>query len=174
MLRHIMSVSLAIAACATFIPTKVNAATLTVIPVGEVKKNSTESIDFIFAFTPNLSSPNITKFLSLDYKYDGTELSLSEKTSERPQFIAEVGTQVINTTTIARLTFDVIGPIKDGKADLYDAQVYYDDGGVLDVTPIASGADVVPVPEPLTIFGTATALGCGVLFKRKSSKKTVS
>jgi hypothetical protein len=30
------------------------------------------------------------------------------------------------------------------------------------------------VPEPLTIFGTATALGCGVLFKRKSSKKTVS
>ena len=31
-----------------------------------------------------------------------------------------------------------------------------------------------PVPEPLTIFGTATALGCGVLFKRKSSKKIVS
>jgi hypothetical protein len=39
------------------------------------------------------------------------------------------------------------------------------------------GSDFVTsttVPEPLTMFGTATALGCGVLFKRKSSKKTVS
>jgi hypothetical protein len=39
------------------------------------------------------------------------------------------------------------------------------------------GSDFVTsttVPEPLTIFGTATALGCGVLFKRKSSKKTLS
>ncbi len=39
------------------------------------------------------------------------------------------------------------------------------------------GSDFVTsttVPEPLTIFGTATALGCGVLFKRKSSRKTLS
>jgi hypothetical protein len=39
------------------------------------------------------------------------------------------------------------------------------------------GSDFVTsttVPEPLTIFGTATALACGVLFKRKSSKKTLS
>jgi len=30
------------------------------------------------------------------------------------------------------------------------------------------------VPEPITMFGTATALGLGVLFKRKSSKKKKS
>jgi hypothetical protein len=30
------------------------------------------------------------------------------------------------------------------------------------------------VPEPLTIFGTATALGWGVLLKRKSFKKKKS
>ena len=30
------------------------------------------------------------------------------------------------------------------------------------------------VPEPLTIFGTAIGLGCGVLLKRKSSKKKKS
>jgi hypothetical protein len=31
-----------------------------------------------------------------------------------------------------------------------------------------------PVPEPLTIFGAATALGYGAIFKRKYSKKTES
>jgi hypothetical protein len=31
-----------------------------------------------------------------------------------------------------------------------------------------------PVPEPLTIFGAATALGYGAILKRKSSKKKVS
>jgi hypothetical protein len=28
-----------------------------------------------------------------------------------------------------------------------------------------------PVPEPLTIFGTAIGLGCGVLFKRNLLKR---
>jgi hypothetical protein len=30
------------------------------------------------------------------------------------------------------------------------------------------------MPEPVTIFGTATALGWGVLLKRKSSKRKKS
>jgi hypothetical protein len=44
-----MSVSLAMTACATLIPTKANAATLTVTPVGTLQKNPGESITFIVA-----------------------------------------------------------------------------------------------------------------------------
>jgi len=72
------------------------------------------------------------------------------------------------------IRFDVLTPVKDGISDLFDAKVFYEENGLQGETPFASGADVVPVPEPLTIFGTATAFGCGVLFKRKFSKKTVS
>ncbi|MEM6398769.1 MAG: PEP-CTERM sorting domain-containing protein [Cyanobacteria bacterium P01_D01_bin.116] len=38
-------------------------------------------------------------------------------------------------------------------------------------TTFTANVSVEPVPEPLTIFGTATALGIGTVFKKKYSKK---
>jgi len=99
MLRHIVSVSLAMTACATLMPTRANAATLTVIPVGEIQKQPGESIEFIFAFTPNSPSLFNSKFLALTYQYDGSELSLSLN----GQNIAPINTIVNNTTTIGRV-----------------------------------------------------------------------
>ncbi|HEY9300943.1 MAG TPA: PEP-CTERM sorting domain-containing protein, partial [Phormidium sp.] len=91
--------------------------------------------------------------------------------------------------TIASYTFDVLKPIKDGKADLFNARIsyteYYPTATIYNLeTPITFGGDVVPVlepltpvpepstsvPEPLTIFGTATAFGGVILLKRKSFK----
>ncbi len=175
MLRHIMSVSLAITACAIFMPKKAMAATLTIVPVGEIQKNRADVVEFIFAFTPPPPRPNVSiLFKSLTYKWDGSELSL------RTSAVIKEDSVITNTTTVGRISFDVFNPpVKDGNSDLFDAKVNYEEFSVIFPsfrleTPIASGADVVPVPEPITIFGTAIGLGCGVLFKRNSFKKTVT
>jgi hypothetical protein len=144
-------------------PTKANAATLTVIPVGEIQKNPGDSIEFIVALTPTPFNPNVMRFLSLNYNFDGNELSFSRRN------IIPMNTIVNNTTTIGRITFDVLRPIKDGRSD-FNATAFYEEGAVSG-SASASGADVVP--EPLTIFGTATALG-GIFFKRKSLKNKKS
>ena len=173
MLRHIMSVSLAMTACATLIPTKANAATLTVTPVGTLQKQPGESITFIVALNQAPSTGNVLKFIFLDFNYDDSELSPSVNGIN----LEPPNTPVNNTKTIARLTFDVLRPVKDGMSDLFNVRAIYRDGesAVSQLTSIAPGVvDVVPVPEPLTIFGTATALGCGALFKRKSSKNKKS
>jgi hypothetical protein len=70
MLRHIMSVSLAMTACATLIPTKANAATLTVTPVGTLQKKPGESITFIVALNQAPSTGNVLRFIFLDFNYD--------------------------------------------------------------------------------------------------------
>ena len=62
-------------------------------------------------------------------------------------------------------------------SELYTLLLINDSSGSVIQDGTFFGSDFVTsttVPEPLTIFGTATALGCGVLFKRKSSKKTLS
>jgi hypothetical protein len=62
-------------------------------------------------------------------------------------------------------------------SELYTLLQVNDSSGLVIQDGTFVGSDFVtstPVPEPLTMFGTATALGCGVLFKRKSSKKTLS
>jgi hypothetical protein len=174
MLRHIVSVGLAMTACATLMPTKANAATLTVTPIGSLQKKPGESITFIFSLNPApFEGFNSFTFQELFYDYDGTELSLRKEEIEPPNTI------VNNTRTIATITFDVLqGVKKDGQSDLFGAYALYNEGGKDDPTtntPDATGTfDVQPVPEPLTIFGTALGLGCGVLFKRKSFKKTLS
>jgi hypothetical protein len=169
MLRHIISVSLAMTACATLIPTKANAATLTVIPIGGLQRNPGDSITFIFSLNPAPSIGNVLRFTSFDYAWDGSELSFN-----REEFRAEIDSPINNTTTIGRVVFDVTAPVKDGGSDIFDAVAFTREGDEAIRTPSDSVVDVHPVPEPLSIFGTATALGCGVLFKRKSSKKTVS
>jgi hypothetical protein len=178
MLRHIIPVSLAMTACATLIPTKANAATLTILPVGEIAKRPGDSVEFIFSFSPR-PSLQVT-FLKLTPNFDGTELSLDLSKSS---FSVQPNTTLNNTVTLARLVFDVITPVKNGIPDVLGI-VDYQETDLSSGTPIgqfsagARGADVVPipepVPEPLTMFGTAIGLGCGALFKRKFSKKTVS
>ena len=169
MLRHIVSVSLAMTACAALMPTKANAATLTVTPVGEITKNPGDSIEFSFVLTPAPSSTvKVNLFAS---GRDSSELSSS--TGGTP---FEIGSLITMATTFTS-RHTVLTPVKDGISDL-NVLLLYDEfgpsGTFTNLQATALGADVVPVPEPLTIFGTATAFGCGVLFKRKSSKKTIS
>jgi hypothetical protein len=171
MLRHIISVSLAMTACASFIPTKANAASLTFLPVGSLQRNPGDSIEFILALNPapHTNTEEVVKFLRFDFTYDGNELSLFKD----PERLVAPNTIVNNTRSIARFTFNVLQPVKDGITDV-SALVEFEDDFITTGIITSENLDVEPVPEPLTIFGTATALGCGVLFKRKSSKKTVS
>ena len=170
MLRHIVSVSVGMIACATLMHTRANAATLTIIPSGEIQKSSGELIEFSLVLDPAPFSP--VKILgSILLGLDGGELS-----SVEPGIITTPsGTLINTTTTIATYKYKVLTPVKDGVSDL-QATVFYEESSPSDIIRFvsANGADVVPVPEPLTIFGTAIGLGCGVLFKRKSFKKTLS
>jgi hypothetical protein len=172
MLRHIISVSLAITACASLIPTKVNAATLTLLPVGTLQKNPGDSIEFILTLNPAPTSGNGLEILNIDLPdYDGNELSLDLTKSTK--FLP--GTLITNTTTIANFVFNVLQPVKDGNSDVVAAVLYYNNGEDTYSTTISGPPlDVQPVPEPLTILSAATAVGYGVILKRKSSKKTLS
>jgi hypothetical protein len=175
MLRQIVSISLAMTACATFIHTRANAATLTVIPVDTLQKNPGDSITFKFVVNPVASNPldldipnrNIITFMGFGYQYDPDELFFREVNYIKPIF-----TRFSNTTTIIEITFDVLRSIKDGQSD-FNAQVSYIDflGGSRDSPAAPEILDVQPVPEPLTIFGATTALGYGVILKREFSKK---
>jgi hypothetical protein len=116
MLRHIISVSLAMTACATLIPTNAKAATTIVIgPDGKEIITTT-------------GDPPV-----------------SEEPSPSPSF-----------------------PPGD-----YPPSTPTPNGPRLPDTPGVDPPRVL-VPEPLTIFGTATALGWGVFLKRKSFKKKKS
>jgi len=170
MLRHIMSVSLVMTACATLMPTMANAATLTLAPVGTLQKKPGDSIEFILTLSRDLVSENVLKFLTIGYSWDGNELFLRE------EYLAPDTIIVDNPTIISRFTFDVVQPVKDGISDFFEVNVYYQDGLVVKEISTEGLFDVVPVPdesvpEPLTMFGAAAALGYGAIFKRKYSKK---
>ena len=178
MLRHIISVGLAMTACASLVLTKANAATFTLEPIGSLQRNPGDLIEFVLKVDPNSNPPSgnngnnavVIQGITVSY-FHSKELS-------KPQIVDPVpaGTRLTTLTTIARFISTVLEPEKDGDGDIA-TRVFYDEEGRGSglVNVIKGGAyDVQPVPEPLTIFGTATALGCGVLFKRKSSKKTVS
>jgi hypothetical protein len=164
-------VSLAMTACATFIPTKVKAATLTGLPAGEIPRRPGESVEFTFVLTPALNS-TVTVTGGI-FQVDNSELS--PLTALR--FVG-LNNPITTTTTIARGTYKVGTPVKDGISDASIRQLLYEEkssSGTVTNPPLSANAgDVVPVPEPLTMFGTAIGLGGGVLFKRKSSKKIVS
>ena len=178
MLRQIVSVTLAVTACVTLIPTKVNAASLSFTADGSTVKKPGESITFKVSLHPDSTG---SRFEGLDksggqrgFVWDGNELSLA---TESFQYMNEVLT---NTTTIAYITFNVLeGVVKDPSTtgDFGSVKALVRDSlgkrGTIESTQDA--IDVVPpVPEPLTIFGTAIGLGCGVLFKRKFSNKSAS
>lgn len=171
MLRHIISVGLAMTACVALMPTKAKAATLTIIPSGEIPKNPGDLIEFSFVFTPDPGS--VVTFRSAGFSRDPSELS----SALGGGFTFPINGLINNETTVLRRTFTVLTPFKDGIRDLTGAVVYREPTSPNEIIISAPGADIVPaeaVPEPLTIFGTAIGLGCGVLFKQKSSKKAVS
>ena len=174
MLRHIIPVTLAITACASLIPTKANAFSFTLTPVGSLQRNPGDSIEFLLKVNPidprTGSRDEITIRRIFNFYHDFNELSLPEIVI----FEEFLNTKLTATTTIARVISNVRQPVKDTQNDV-TVQVDYQLGNSFGTMPARpTGGDVEPVPEPLTIFGTAIGLGCGVLFKRKSSKKTVS
>ncbi len=85
-------------------------------------------------------------------------------------------------TIIADPTYRVLTPVRDGISDTGAILLYQESdpsGTFITNFLTVEGADIVPrsvepVPEPLTMLGAATALGYGVILKRKSSKKTAS
>jgi hypothetical protein len=154
-------------ACAAFMPVKANAATLTITPFGEIPARPGDSIEFRFTFTPDTSSTVVIRGLLLGI--DPSELSV--RTGGTPLPIPALTNRPITFTS----RHTVLTPVKDEFRDIW-ATVLYDELGPLPITGKQAYAEarVAPVPEPLTMFGAVTALGYGVILKRKSSKKTVS
>jgi hypothetical protein len=179
MLRQILLTSLAITACATFIPTKVNAATLTVFTEDSLEKKQGQSITFKVSFNPMTDEP--VEIGQLTFVPDNGELSYDNDGSN----IDEPGTIIATSTTVANLKFDVLPPkpVIDGESDILDVTlIYYIKLGSIKL-PVAIVAkpllDVVPAPEentpePLTMLGAATALGYGAILKRESLKNKKS
>jgi hypothetical protein len=191
MLRYIVSIGLAMTACAIFIPTKASAVTLTVEPDNIKKANPGDVITFTAYLDPE--GKKTLTFLDLlavrklavepilrPFLYDPEELEFIEQVAEKPFKITE-------RALVATFKFLVLeGVKKDGKSDLSHVTVLLHDsalgaglnGNVDEVSN--SDVDVVPpdqlasVPEPLTMFGAAAALGYGAILKRKYSKKTES
>jgi len=184
MLRHIISVSLAMTACASLIPTKANAISFTLTPLDSLQRNPGERISFVLRLDPQNDAglggveirevyrPNV---FDPGRAYDANELSFIEVL---PLFNFSQR-RVTIPTNIALLIFNVTNPIRDGQSDVSATRVRYQIGNTIseNVTTYGSsnsGLDVQPVPEPLTIFGAAAALGYGAILKRKSSKKIES
>jgi hypothetical protein len=185
MLRHIISVNLAMAACASLIPTRANAINVTLTPLGSLQRNSGDKISFILRFDPQkdaglsgvkiLEVFNPSVFNPSNGTYDSNELSFIEvlplfKFSENPVTLPK---------DIAALIFKVTNPIKDGQSDVSGTRIKYQIGSKISEHVFTFGSsnsklDVQPVPEPLTMLGAAAALGYGVILKRKSSKNRES
>jgi hypothetical protein len=187
MLRRILPLSLAMTACAALIPTKVNAVTLSIdsTPASifrEIKAKPGDLITFTYKVILNNTTNNIVPRI-LFSDFDKTELSSFAEL----EWLVPVGRPIAyipgsfptttTTVSIATLRLKVDNPVKDTKPDVWGTLTFDEENATSDqsfgLNLPGNGSDVVPVPEPLTMFGTALGLGCGVLFKRKSSKKTV-
>jgi hypothetical protein len=176
MLRHIISVSLAMTACAAFIPIKANAIDFTLTPLGSLQRSPGERISFILRLDPQgdagLFGVQIQDVFNL--RYDSNELSTP---AVIPLFTFSER-RLTTPTNIAALAFDVTNPIKDGRSDISSITIKY----LIDSRRFeqnisydrVTGLDVQPTPEPLTMFGAAAAIGYGAILKRKYSKNTES
>jgi hypothetical protein len=176
MLRHLISVSLAIAACASLIPTKANAINFTLTPLGSLQRSPGSEISFIIRLDPE------NELLQV---YTGPEIGIYDSNElffERTELLFDFISPIYFPTDIATLVFKVIKPIKDGRPDV-SARVNYwrrsdvsnpdlfvlrsillsdnSSNSSLDVQPVPK-----PIPEPITIFGSGMGLGVGVLFKK--------
>jgi hypothetical protein len=169
MLRHIISVSLAMITCASLIPTKAKAATLTMEPVGSLQRNRGDLIQFELALDPDDGKEVEFRRIILTF-VDRNELSYLDILDPISPF-----ERFTTKTILGRLLFRVREPVKDEKGDLQVAVDYREPpSNSLPKVDVIGGPfyDVQPVPEPLTMFGAAAALGYGAILKRKYSKKT--
>jgi hypothetical protein len=185
MLRHIALVTLAVTVSASIIPTKVNAATLGFRSSprsigGELAANHDDLITVVYTLRLGSDSKYVTpkRFTA---SRDSSELSSFAAfqwlvPEGRPISYEETGGR---NTDIGQVTYKVQNPVRTGRSDFWGTLTYDDyNYNVNDIIPnvesSAYGSDVVPVPEPLTMLGASAALGYGVIFKRKYSKKTES
>jgi hypothetical protein len=179
MLRHIVPLSLAVITCAALVPTKVNAVTLSIGPstMGEIQAKPGDLITFTFRLRLDSTTYSLTpKILVTDY--DHSELSPFAALQwlvpvNRP--IAYIPGNV--STDIATLKLKVDKPVRDKKPDVWGTLTFDEENNTSNKTLVGlkldvNSADVVPVPEPLTMLGAAAALGYGAILKRKYSKKT--
>jgi len=177
MLRHAVLVSLAVTVCASLIPTKVNAATLSIFPTlhpgGEIALRPGDIIDFKFSARGEQNSLSVV-YNNLRANFDSSELE--EVTPLR--WLVSRGISLQPTyREIATWRLKVKTPLRDLRPDVW-ATLFYDEETQFGPTPGRSidaiGADVVPVPEPLTMLGAAAALGYGAILKRKYAKNIES
>lgn len=182
MLRHIISVSLAglaMTACASLIPIKANAARLILAPappdkLNTIYRNPGDLIQVVLLLD-DIDFRYPVELESYSVGYDNKELSLVQVVNP-----IQFNRRLTAPQLLARYIFEVLeSVVKDENVDISATAQYRDVpryGGPLSPPRSVNSNSVYvePVPEPLTIFGTATALGCGALFKRKLSKKTVS
>ncbi len=168
MLRQILSVSLVMTACVTLIPTKANAATLT------------------FDFEPELPPVNEVPPPPYvpSYPEDDDEPIIFPPIPDRPPYSPPDSPPYPPELPPLTNYPPIIYP-PNHEPDLPPGDYPYPP----DKPPVSPDNPLIPplippqpqpsppnaiVPEPLTIFGTATALGWGVLLKRKSFKKKKS
>lgn len=184
MLRHIMFVGLAMTVSAALIPTKVNAASLSIRSIpraidGEVAARPGDLIDVIFSLRLDSNSRYVIPRI-LAPRSDSSELSVFTNLLWLVSPGDAIAYDPLNRQIdIASRTYKVENPVRTGRADV-EATLTFDnynvnlDELILGVQAEARGPDVVPepVPEPLTMFGAAAALGYGAILKRKYSKNT--
>jgi hypothetical protein len=184
MLRHIVSIGLAMTVCAVLIPTKVDAVTLTIesSPAGGTRRRIPakpgDIIDFIFYLRADPGNQFVIVEGWEEVQGGGSNpffdtSELEQVTPLQWQVALDVPLDLQLRKVIATWKLKAKTPVEDTIPDV-SARLKYEEqtsfGPVRGTVP-ASGSDVVPVPEPLTMFGTAAALGYGVIFKRKYSKK---
>lgn len=147
------------------------AASLSFTPTGTKKVESGDILDFSITFNPSGSnSINPPKKVEFTIDWDGNELTFEGK---EQSFSLDVS-NIKNTTTIATALFRVTTPKKDvdGAGDFYfSSKKLFDANNNSLILSSPGRIDAAPVPEPLTILGSVTAVGFGVLFKKNSFKK---
>jgi hypothetical protein len=182
MLRHIISVGLAMTACAALIPTKVNAAILTIesSPAGgtrrQIPAKRGDIIDFIFYLRaePGNQSVKVLGWEGTPY-FDTNELE--QVTPLQWEIPLDFTLNLEVRRIIATWKLKAKTPVQDTIPDI-SARLNFQEWNGAEFEPgiaPASGSDVVPqqpVPEPLTMLGAAAALGYGAILKRKYSKNT--
>jgi hypothetical protein len=155
MLRQIVLLSLAMTAYATLIPTKVNAANFTLTAPDN---KESEVVPSTSGSKPSFPRLRIAQPI---FPPQDPFPNLIPEDPFKPPF---------PHPPIAQPTFPPLDPPQDPFPDPPEPQ--YPPGDYPNPTPDPNGS--VIVPEPVTIFGTVTALGWGALLKRKFSKKKKS
>ncbi len=182
MLRQIVLASLAMTTCATLIPIKADAAFLTFTRRGPVLAKEKDLITLRVSLDPEINPEkpenSLLQLTSFKYDYDRFELKLVSEEILYAEPPKKQGISLIDRTReIAVIIFearkDLVADLGNPYGDFYDLEAGYE-VVITKVPGIAKvkedTVDIVPIPEPLTIFGTATAFICGTLFKRKSFK----